>query len=1201
MKRVLSVFLALVLLAGALMLPACRTPDPDPSDDTTTSNEPEDTTTADTVADTTAADTTATVEDTTTGESESTDPVDATATVYDVRVEDMVNPVGIDNTTPVFSWKTDSDTLGWTQTAYRIKVTCGDDTVWDSGKVEDDRSVGIAYGGDTLVSSTEYTWTVTVWNQNGEIAVSDEATFEMGLVGEDPFSDARFISYVSKPAFENTTYTIDFDFVIHKDNIGFCFSMVDDSTFAMWQINSYQGAHSDGRVILRPHFKSNGSWTAVPGGPGNVQEVDLTDAIGYSANEVIEKPLHARIAVDGKQIKTYFGQTQDSLTLVWDYTHSREVPLYDIGFRHSGTDGGDMEIGSYDNIVLKDADGNVLYSQDFSDSSFDFIGESRIAVENGMARVGGTHLVGELIFDLTSMATTNLPVFRKEVNVKSDLVSAKIYTSGLGVYEAYINGQRIGRQYADGTVEYHELKPGFTEMNDHKFYNSYDVTWMMNKGEANAIAAVVSGGWWSDLTTLHFGKNDAFWCKLVLTYADGSTEIVVTDRTWKTYRASAVISADIFSGETYDARVSEEWKLPGFDDSAWADAQPSREFSGELVAWRGSYVTVREDKELTTQSVNVYDGVTGASASAYGTINVIGTYGDESFTLHPGQTAVVDFGQNFAGWEYIEIEGPKGAMVTVTHGEMLNDGNGARNRGNDGPEGSIYNANYRTAEATTRYILNGQGVEKYHPTFTFYGFRYIEITATQTVTVHKLRGQVVSSVEKDTGFITTSDEDVNQLISNIRWGQYSNYLSVPTDCPQRDERQGWTADAQVFSQAGCYLAFSKSFLEKFTMDMRDAQNAVGAYPGTAPTGEYQGGGWGDLGWADAGVIIPYTLYKMYGDTSVIRDNWRSMQFYVDRYLSKTDKKGPGGLYGDWLAYESNDSEIKAMLGVAFYAWDAMMMAEMAEVIGEDPTPYRELYETEKAYFIELYVDEQGRLIRSEQTVCLYALYLDLLPDEHSVEQVTKQLIRNIDSKGNRLQTGFLGTAILLPTLTKIGRSDLAYTLLLQHDNPSWLYSVDQGATTIWERWNSYTQESGFGDVGMNSFNHYAYGAVAGWMFESMAGIGADFENPGFKHVILAPKPDTRLACEASYDSAYGTIKAKSSYEGDEWTYAFTLPANTTGTLKIPVADQASCTVNGKALSDLTLVTDGIELVSVANGEAVLNVVAGSFTVVAALA
>ncbi|MBQ3125924.1 MAG: family 78 glycoside hydrolase catalytic domain, partial [Clostridia bacterium] len=507
----------------------------------------------------------------------------------------------------------------------------------------------------------------------------------------------------------------------------------------------------------------------------------------------------------------------------------------------------------------------------------------------------------------------------------------------------------------------------------------------------------------------------------------------------------------------------------------------------------------------------------------------------------PGETALVDFGQNFAGREAFTVEGGAGTVLTVRHGEILNDNEGLRARGNDGPEGALYNANYRSAKALTRYILGGRGIEQYSPAFTFYGFRYAEFTADRPVVFHAVSGQVLTSVECEAGTMTTSDPAVNQLISNIRWGQYSNYLSIPTDCPQRDERQGWTADTQVFARAGCYLAFSKSFLGKFTADMRDSQNEEGAYPGTSPTGCYHGAGWGGTGWGDAGVILPHLLYRHYGDPTIITENWASMQKYVDGFLAGTDRFGPRKIWGDWLAYESNDAEIQEMLGVAFYAWDARMMAEMADVIGrtDDAARYRALYDAEKAFFMEKYVAEDGGLVRGEQSVCAYALYLDLLPDAASTATVRARLIDNITRNGNRLQTGFLGTAILMHVLTAIGRTDLAYSLLLQHENPSWLYSVDQGATTIWERWNSYTRRDGFGDVGMNSFNHYAYGSVAAWMFDTMAGIAP--AAPGFKRIRLAPQPDRRLTCCASYDSAYGIIRAESDFIGDRLRYRCTLP------------------------------------------------------------
>ncbi len=1128
------------------------------------------------------------------GGSDKDDKIDTP--IYGMRTDDLADPVGIDDPNPSFSWKFSSDEIGWRQSAYQITVSCGGGTVWDSGVVDSSSSVGIVYRGQELSSSTEYTWIVNVWDGNGRQYTSGEATFETGLLEEDAFSDTKWISYSDGGIYKNadaTKYTIDFDFIIERDNQGFCFGVEDSGTFIMWQVNTWD---QKGRVLLRPHFKANGNWTAYPGGPGSVRAVDVTAAVGYDGNSVIGKKIHERIEVTGRTVKTYFGADENSLTLANEYRHTSEIPFSGIGFRHSSDSASSTEIALYDNIKVRDPEGNIMYENDFS-SGVMLTGASYYSLQDGMLRIGTDASIGEQVYRFSG--GTQLPAFRKTVDVRDGLVSAKLYTSGLGVYESYVNGQRVGRKKADGSIEYHELKPGFTEMADRKFYNSYDITWMLEEGKQNVLSAVVSGGWWSDLAAGNYGKEDAYLAKLILKYENGDTETVTTDTTWKTALESAVTYADIFTGETYDARIDQSWMYPGYDDGGWANAKENNEFKGVLCAWIGSYITVRGDLQRNVNSVTVYEGATGASNREFGKINTVRTYGDEEFELYPGETALIDFGQNFSGWEAFNVEGESGTNLVITHGEILNDGNGAFSRGNDGPEGSIYNANYRSAEATTRYTLKGGGSEYYHPSFTFYGFRYIEITTDRHAVFHSVDGQVVTSVEQDTGFIETSDADVNRLISNIRWGQYSNYLSVPTDCPQRDERQGWTADTQVFSKAGCYFAFSKSFLEKFMTDLRDSQNAEGAYPGTAPTGEYGGGGWGGFGWADAGIIVPYNLYMQYGDISVIEDNWESMQLYVDGFLAGTNKQGGLPIWGDWLAYESNDNTIKSMLGVAFYAWDALMMSEMADAMGlnEDAARYRSVYETEKIYFQNKFVKKDGTLKRPEQSVCLYALYLDLLPDDDSVKAVTDQLISNIERNGNKLQTGFLGTAILLPTLTKIGRSDVAYTLLLQHENPSWLYSVDQGATTIWERWNSYTISNGFGDVGMNSFNHYAYGVAAAWMFESMAGIGSSKDSPGYGRIVFAPEPDSRLSVRASYDSAYGTITAESSFEGDRWTYKCSLPANTAGEIRLPAESADECRVNDKNISELNVTDDGIEFVSYEDGELVFNAVSGSFTFV----
>ena len=786
-----------------------------------------------------------------------------------------------------------------------------------------------------------------------------------------------------------------------------------------------------------------------------------------------------------------------------------------------------------------------------------------------------------------------LPVYRKTFPVKKGLVKARLYTSALGVYESYINGQRVGRLQENGQTRYEELKPGYTQMEDRKFYSTFDVTCLLRAGEENVLCAPVTTGWWNGPVVQYMMPQDkiykesAYLAKLVLTYADGTRDILDTDLSWKAARVSPVQEGTgIWEGEVYDAAVDQRWLFPDYCDSHWGGVKINREFAGKLCAWNGVPVTVREDLERAPQSITLYQGAVGATEECHGRINVVSTWdaiGTEGITVKPGQTLLVDFGQNFAGWEYLELKTAPGTRLYVRHGEMLNDCDGRISRGNQGPEGSLYDFNYFKNTKTvgrTIYYARGQGIECYHPTFTFYGFRYMEITADQEVTFYKVTGQVVSSAHADTGTLVTSDADVNRLIANARWGMYANYLSVPTDCPQRDERQAWTADTQNFAEAGCYLNDSKSFLEKYMVDIRDAQDeATGSVPGVAPTGYKYGARWGTVGWADAVVLIPWFLYLMYGDSTVLKENWDAMALFMDTYMASTNGMGgncgtlnsPTGEkiqpYGDWLSLENDGQEVADRISVAYYAWDAMIMAKTAEIIGkgeETVQKYQEVFRAEKKLFQRNYVQPDGKLDMDVQSVCLHALYLDLLPDEASVAAVTEQLIANIESKGNRLGTGFLGTEIIMHTLTKLGRSDVAYKLLLQHQFPSWLYSVDQGATTIWERWNSYTLEKGFFGNN-NSFNHYSYGSVVAWMFRGMAGISYDEEHPGFKHILLMPHPDRSLpSVEATYDSIYGPIVSNMRYEGDAWLYHAAIPANTTATLSLPVKDMAQLQVNGSA-------------------------------------
>ena len=1113
-------------------------------------------------------------------------------TIYDLMTEDLVEPMGIDNPNPVFSWKMKSAVVGQKQTAYRLTVQTGGNTVWDSGKVESDRSVGVVYGGAPLISSTEYTWSVTVWDKSGNAVTSPTATFETALLEENAFDDTAFISYNAVTGV--TDYNIDLDFVITKGAISPVFGATDSSNFIMWQINASKNQ-------IRPHFREGGTWVAYPGKSDSVYNVDAIDLTG--AYTGLNQTHHLRLVVCGTTIETWMGPDSENLTKIGSYTHTNSIPLGLVGVRQAKN-----EAGWFDNFTVTDKDGKVLYQNTFSDVASNDIAISAGAISDGWLKMDGSAEVVCL-----QKSSQSAPAYRKSVTVGENLVSAKLYTAGLGVYESYINGVRVGRKEADGTVAYDELKPGFTQRNKRQFYSAFDVTWMLTQGE-NVLGGVVTDGWWRGVGSLYKGNETAYLAKLILTYSDGTQQVMSTDTTWKSAKMAAVQSATgIYAGERYDASADGSWMLPGYDDGTWNYVKVNTEFTGTLEAWDGVPIAVREDLERSPKTMTVYSGATGAVAdTSYGDITVVSNPTDgDSISLAAGQTLLVDFGQNFAGWEYFEIEGAKGTVVTVEHGEWLNEAGGSIARGNDGPGGSIYNANYRSATANTIYTMSGNGIEKYHPIFSFYGFQYIEITATADITIHKVRGQVVTSVHNDTAAMVTSNEQVNQLLSNIQWGMYSNYLSVPTDCPQRNERHGWTGDSQVFSQAGTYLTYSKSFLEKYMQDLRDAQADEsiyggvynGAYSDIAPYTHNYGNAvdelgnktFGEVGWGDAGIIIPWTLYMMYGDTTTITEHWDSMRKYMDVFLESSG--GNGFAYGakDHLNLENtNKQPVGDLLAVAFFAWDALMMADMATAIGDTAaaTHYMGIYEREKQIFQERFVNEDGSLTRYEQTAQLYALYLDLLPNAESEAVVAEALIASIESYGNIMLTGFLGTSIITKTLTKIGRSDVAYTLLLQENYPSWLYSVNQGANTIWERWNTYTAETGFGDVSMNSFNHYSYGAVAGWMYQTMAGIGYDTENPGFKNIVLAPAFDERLPeIKSAYESVYGLIETETVISDSGWTYKATIPANTTAAVKLPVAN---ITVNGKALSALTPETDGIVYTGTVDGVATFEAVAGSF-------
>ena len=770
--------------------------------------------------------------------------------------------------------------------------------------------------------------------------------------------------------------------------------------------------------------------------------------------------------------------------------------------------------------------------------------------------------------------------FLSTVKNEQTVVSAKWMTTGLGVYELYVNGKVVGEEV---------LKPGFTHRDKTKRSFTYDVTEAFNCAAAadNQLSAQVTPGWWADKIVTPgkyegmYGKKCAFRAVLELAFADGSTKLYGTNtEDWTAGIAGPVKHAAIFDGEEYDAREPLGFETP----EKLSAPEVNNEFAGEILPSNGAEIYLRHDLTLLPVETYVWSGVEGVAEDAHGKVVVVRRYGaGDVITLDAGETLVIDFGQNAAAVPSFVFKAKEGTVLTCLPAEILNDGNGAHSRGMDGPEGSVHRNNLRAYEDCFRLdytFADKCGYVKYAPRCTFFGYRYISVTATDKVRIKSVVSIPVTSIASalESGKITTGNELVNKLISNTWWGQLSNYLSVPTDCPQRNERLGWTADTQVFAETGSFFANTRTFLHKWMRDMRDSQSELGGFPGVAPTAQY-GESMMRHGWADAGVIVPWVVWKQFGDTQIVEENWESMNRFMNHvYESKYDhntliKENQNSQWSDWVSYEPLERHGRLhyfpgtktimpeaisywnFLSAAYWAMDADMMADMAEATGRDATLYRKMATEARAYIKKRFIKADGTfrtpILNTMQTPALFALRVGVVEGE-AKESMIARLRKNFEEHDNCLQTGFLGTSILMPTLTENGMVDMAYELLFQRKNPSWLYSVDNGATTIWERWNSYTLEYGMGPNRMNSFNHYAYGCVCEWIWETVAGISSDPAAPGFKHIIMRPIPDKRLGhVTAEYNSAAGVIKSAWRYEGEQWIWEFTIPEGSTASVTVP--------------------------------------------------
>lgn len=789
--------------------------------------------------------------------------------------------------------------------------------------------------------------------------------------------------------------------------------------------------------------------------------------------------------------------------------------------------------------------------------------------------------------------------FTASIRNDKKVKSAVWMTTGLGVYSLFINGQPVGEEV---------LKPGFTHQFKTKLSFTYDVTDAISRkaGAKNQFVVQVTPGWWADKIVTPGGQDGmsgtktAFRGVLELTYSDGTKSYYPTDdKLWKGAIGGPVTHAAIFDGEEYDARV-EPMHNQAVSDAAWKTPEINREFRGGIFPSIGAEVYRREDLALSPVKAYVWEGISGASDSEHGTVKVTRNYEPgKEMVIKPGETLVIDFGQNCAGVPDFLFAADEGTTLQCLTSEILNDGNGAHSRGMDGPEGSVHRLSLRIPDdgMRLRYTFGPdqkKNYVNYSPRHTFFGYRFISVTADGEVRIKDVKSVPVTSIAQrlERGKITTGNDMINKLISNTMWGMRSNYLSVPTDCPQRNERLGWTADTQVFAETGTYFADTRNFFHKWMRDMRDSQARSGGFPGVAPFAQY-GNEMTRLGWSDAGIIVPWVIWKQYGDNEIVDENWEAMEKYMnllnDTRYDHFALRGDNGDYqwADWLSYEPLEScsgrkdycdengnwhvrpetyDYWNYLSACYWLSNSEMMRDMAMSTGRDHLKYEMQATKAREYILDTFFTPDGffktEILNTMQTPALFALHNRLLTGE-AKEKMVARLRQNFTEHGNCLQTGFLGTSILMPTLTENGMSDIAYELLFQRKNPSWLYSIDNGATTIWERWNSYMLDAGMGPQGMNSFNHYAYGCVCEWMWETMAGISADPSEPGFKKIVMRPIPDKRLGyVKAEYDSPQGKIKSHWRYEGDKCIWKFTVPKGSEAEVTLPGSSESRTYTSG---------------------------------------
>lgn len=1162
-----------------------------------------------------------------------------------LTVEYTSTPLGIDVKQPRFGWQMQATEkqYGVSQTAYQIEVKDpSGEIVWNSGKVNSSHALAIPYEGNNLQPSMRYQWNLNVWDQdNREYKAS--SWFETGLMNpsQTAWDGAEWIGGSDEDLVFYAHYQL-----IFKLKYSLAIEKGSNSASVIYGANDMR-LMDKYKNICQLENKRNESYIKLE---LDISGVDANGGaklniyrVGYTKDDAPGKPLktfdikssviNAANKNDSHQfeIRSAFGEISITIDGENNFYVAKEnvnnqddVPSFmrrnlgAVNLNPMGRGGDYLPFGMVcemgfamdagqkarfsDVEILNDRlPNNTLFKENLS-GNYAGIWKSQLKIEEDAYFLDGGD---NGIFVVADPSHNSTPMLRSEFESRKKVNSARLYITSRGIYEVYINGERVGEDY---------YNPGQTQYNKSHFYQTYDVTHLIKNGK-NAIGAMMSEGWWSGLLSFgsvwnHFGDRQSLIGKLVLTYSDGTQETITTNDTdWKYYNDGPIKYSSLDLGEIYDATKEaaiEGWLNQGFDDSNWKRAEvvplEGTTYAGEEREFNGTVSKFGfEDLKLI--------GQIGNNAGVFKTLTA-----QSMKEVRPG-VFVYNMGQNFVGVPRITLaNGSAGKKMVLRVAEILYPE--LKESGEN--VGMLMTENYRAALCQDIYTMK-DGPQVFQPKFTSRGYQYIEITGIdEPLPLEAVQGVAVSSVRDLTADYKTSNDQVNQLWSNLVWSNVDNFLTLPTDCPQRNERMGWSGDISVFSRTATYVSNSDQFLRRHMFAMRDVQKESGKFTDVAPIG----GGFGGILWGSAGITVPWEVYQQYKDIALLEEHYDAMVAYVD-YLETTLDPQTGissdSQLGDWLGPQNNKLGTP-YLSTAYHIFDLDIMRNVAKVLGksEDAARFEEMYNDRKAFFNKTFINVDGKTIglvggsrgfgpvgpahpefRLADTQTSYAVGLALGAfNTENIPAMAKNLAEtivrtNLDDNGvlrpeYSLMTGFIGTAWVSKALSDNGYDEEAYKLLQNNQYPSWLYSIDQGATTIWERLNGYTVENGFGgNNSMNSFNHYSFGAVGQWMMAYSLGIQRD--EPGFQRFILQPTPDPSgqmTWAEGYYDSMYGRIKSRWELKDGQLIYETTVPANTSAMLRLPAASE----------SDVSILTgkEFAKMLSAANGTIIYGLSSGTY-------